>query len=140
MAQALKATALLVVLSLAWGVPAIAHQGHAAPNSGASQWAAAPPNDVQQERAAAGIATQAVNKCGRIDLTLALLSGRPQHDHLLDRGCCGILCASALINGNIAGPVLRPACGLRLALPTDTDATTRPPGPPPRPPRRSDTA
>ena len=136
LAQALKATALVFALSLAWGVPAIAHQGHVDAITGASQSAAALPNDVLQEQAAAGNAAEAMNLCGRMDLKIAPLSGRPQHV-LLDQGCCGTLCTSALINGSIAAPVLRSTCGLRLALPLDADAKTQAPGLPPRPPRRS---
>lgn len=136
LAQALRATALVVILSLAWGVPAIAHQGHAAPISDTGQSAAALPKDVLQERSAASIAAEAVNLCGRIDLKIAPLSGRPQHV-LLDQACCGTLCTSALINGSIAAPVLRSTFGLRLALPSDADAKTQAPGLPPRPPRRS---
>lgn len=136
LASTLKATALVVLLALAWATPATAHSGHGQPSKGVL---ATSPLDQPQVSVDASRAERAgVCRAEREHAWTA--PDDRQRDGTSGRACCGTMCTVALIERGIAPLPLRTPHGIRLAPPPETPLLARAPGLHARPPRTLDIA
>ena len=140
LAKALKATALVVLLSFAWAMPANAHAGHGAASKGGAPAATTLSQEARQALAIASLAAEPSGLCDPMATSTPAPAGCPQGEGGPDRTCCGTMCTVALIEHGVATlPVRTPHC-IRLGLPPEPTSPVRAPGLDARPPRTIDIA
>jgi hypothetical protein len=136
LASGLKATALVVLLALAWATSATAHSGHAQSSKGivttSSQVQLGVSVDAPLVEAAAACRSEPKHAWTRTD--------DGNRDGTSGRACCGTMCTVALIERGIAPLPLRTPHGIRLAPSPETLSLARAPGLHARPPRTSNIA
>lgn len=140
LAKALKATALVVLLSFAWAVPASAHAGHGASPKTLAPAAMSLPQEAPQNLAAASLATEPAGVCDPMATNAPAPTGCPQGEDAQSRTCCGTMCVVALVEHGIASLPVRTPHRIRLDVPAETPALVRAPGLSARPPRTIDIA
>lgn len=136
MATQLKATALVVLLMLAWATPATAHSGHTQPSNRVV--ATSSQDQLRASLNAPQLETAGVCRAEREHAWTA--PDDRQRDGTSGRACCGTMCTVALIERGIAPLPLRTPHGIRLAPPPETLLLARAPGLHARPPRTLDIA
>lgn len=139
LAKALKATALVVLLSLAWAIPANAHAGHGAASKAVAPAAKTLPHDTRQPLAVAPLAFEHAGMCDPA-ATSAWAPTGSQREDAQGRTCCGTMCTVALIEHAIASLPLRTSHRIRLDMRPETPVLVRAPGLHARPPRTIDIA
>lgn len=134
--RGLKATALVVLLALAWATPATAHSGHVEPPIAV----VATSSQDYLRVSVGGSLVEAAGVC-RSEREHASTSpdGR-QRDGTPGRACCGTMCTVALIEHAIAPLPLRTPHGIRLAPRPEALSLAKSPGLHARPPRTLDIA
>lgn len=136
LAKALKATALVVMLALAWAIPANAHSGHVQPSNGV----VATSSQDQLRVSVDAPLVEAKGVC-RTEREHALTAPDDrQRNGASGRVCCGTMCTVALIERGIAPLPLRTPHGIRLAPQPEALSLARSPGLHAKPPRTSDIA
>ena len=135
LAKALKATALVVLLSLAWAIPANAHAGHGAASKADAPVAKRLPQEGRQSIATASLAAEPAGPCDPAANGAPAPTGGPQGEGAQGRTCCGTMCTVALIEHAIASLPLRTPHRIRLDTPPETPPLVRAPGLQARPPR-----
>ena len=138
LASGLKATALVVLLALAWATPATAHSGHGQASK-AIVHTAASQQDTQRSLNDASLVEMAGICRSEREHAWTAPDDR-QRDGASGRACCGTMCMVALIERGLAPLLLRSPHGIRLALPPETISLARVPGLHARPPRTPDIA
>jgi hypothetical protein len=136
LARGLKATALVVLLALAWATPATAHSGHGQPSKGVVE--TSPQDQLRVSVDAFLVETAGVCRAEREHGWTRPADGR--RDGSLGRACCGTMCTVALIERGIAPLPLRAPHGIRLAPPPEALSFATSPALHARPPRTFDIA
>lgn len=138
--KALKATALVVLLALAWAVPAQAHQGHGARSAAMAASVQPQAPEARPAIVVAGRAAEAAPACdsGPTDAANPPRPSPGESSH--SQACCGTMCTVALVERGIGSLPLRTAHRIRLGMPPETLALARATGPEARPPRTIDIA
>ncbi|KPF72628.1 hypothetical protein IP69_01680 [Bosea sp. AAP35] len=140
LAKALKATALVVLLSFAWAMPANAHAGHGAAVKAVAPAAAILPQDAHQALATASLAADSAGLCDWSATSAPAPTGCPQGENAPERTCCGTMCIVVLMEHGIASLPLRTPHRIRLNVPPETPSLVRAPHLPSRPPRTTNIA
>jgi hypothetical protein len=140
LAKALKATALVVLLSLAWAVPANAHAGHAAAPRTVAPAAEPLQHDARAPIAAAPRAVEAAASCDPAATATPVTPGCPQDEGAQGRSCCGTICTVAAIEHDVVSLPLRIPHRIRLDMAPERASPVREPGLQARPPRTFDIA
>jgi len=136
LASGLKATALVVLLALAWATPATAHSGHTQPSNRVVATSS-------QDQLRASLNAPLLETTGVCRSKPEHAWTRPddrQRDGTTGRACCGTMCTVALIERGIAPLPLRTHRGIRLAPPPEALSFARSPALHARPPRTFDIA
>ncbi len=136
--HALKATVLVVLLSLGWAIPVQAHSGHA--KSRAVAAAEAIPQDARLTVTAASPRPETVEVCEPSAQRASEPAGDCPQNGGSDRSCCGTMCTSAVIEHAVAWLPLRVSHRIRLGLPPEHATPEQAPGLDARPPRTIDIA
>lgn len=139
-ARLLKAIALIVLLSLAWAVPANAHAGHGAAPRAVAPAAEPRQHDTGAPIAAAPRAAEAATPCDPVATGLPVTPGCPQDEGSQGRSCCGTICTVAAIEHEVASLPLRTPHRIRLDMAPERASPVREPGLQARPPRTVDIA
>lgn len=109
LATALKATALVVLLSLAWAMPATAHPGHGATPRAESTAAKPVPQVEIISDAVVSDTSSRTDQCDQAAKGGSDAAGNPTDDGAQGRPCCGTMCTVALIEHDGASlPLRRP--------------------------------
>lgn len=140
LAKALKATALVVLLSLAWAVPANAHAGHGEASKVVVPVPKHLPQEARQSIATALLTAEPAGLCDPAANGAPAPTGSPQGEGAQGRTCCGTMCTVALIEHAIASLPLRTPHQTRLDMRPDTPVLVRAPRLHGRPPRTIDIA
>lgn len=139
LAQALKATALVVLLSLGCAMPAQAHPGHSKPPA-----IAPAANGVSQDPRltidAASPESEPINVCETSTARAPDQAGDGPKHGAAGSSCCGTMCTVAVIEHDVPALPLRVSRRLRLGLPPERISPVRAPGLHARPPRTIDIA
>ncbi len=135
LARVLKATALVVLLSLAWAIPANAHAGHGAASKAVTPVAKHLPQEARHSLATASLAAKPVGLCDPAANGAPAPTGGPQGEGAQGRTCCGTMCTVALIEHAIASLPLRTPHRIRLDMRPETPSLVRAPSLDARPPR-----
>lgn len=136
--HALKATVLVVLLSLGWAIPVQAHSGHAKPRAVAA--AEAIPQDARPTVTAASPRPDTAAVCEPSAQRSSEPAGDCPQTGGSDRSCCGTMCTSAVIEHAVASLPLRVSHRIRLGLPPERTSPVRAPSLDARPPRTIDIA
>ncbi|WP_150129710.1 hypothetical protein [Bosea sp. RAC05] len=139
-ARLLKAIALIVLLSLAWAVPANAHAGHGAAPRTVAPAAEPRPHDARAPIAAAPRAAEAATHCDPAATGTPVQTGCPPDEGSQGRSCCGTICTVAAIEHDVASLLLRTPHRIRLDTAPERASPVREPGLQARPPRTIDIA
>ncbi len=139
-ARLLKAIALIVLLSLAWAVPANAHAGHGAAPRAVAPAAEPRPHDARAPIAAAPRAAEAATHCDPAATGTPVQTGCPPDEGSQGRSCCGTICTVAAIEHDVASLLLRTPHRIRLDTAPERASPVREPGLQARPPRTIDIA
>lgn len=139
LAIGLKAAALVVLLTLAWAVPAVAHPGHGASTKSTVQ-AVSPKQAVRQVLAVASLSSGDATVCAVVRAGLSAPSDDSQRSGGLGRVCCGTMCSVAVIELSINCMPMRASHRFRRYSPAETLPHTGMPSLPARPPRTSNIA
>lgn len=139
LATALKATALVVLMSFAWAMPAKAHPGHGAPPRAESSAAMAAPQAAKGPDAAASDRSARSDQCDQAAKGGADAAGTTD-DGAQGRPCCGTMCTVALIEHDGASLPLRRPYAIRREMPPAAFALVKDLSPDARPPRTIDIA
>jgi hypothetical protein len=140
LATALKATALVVMLSFAWAMPATAHSGHGAASRPDAKAAIADRQVKKGSDAANMDRSPQTAACEQAANGVSGSAGIPTDDSAQGRSCCGTMCVVALIEHRVAPLSLRTPNGIRRDTPPASLAPAGAPGPDARPPRTIDIA
>lgn len=140
LAKALKAIVLVVLLSLAWALPANAHAGHGAAPRAVAPAAEPRQHDARAPIAAAPRATEAAAPCDPAATGLPVTPGCPQDEGSQGRSCCGTICTVAAIEHDVVSLPLRTPHQIRLDMAPERASPVREPGLQARPPRTIDIA
>lgn len=140
LATALKATALVVLMSFAWSMPATAHPGHGATPRADAPAAMAAPQAAKGPDAAASDRSARTDQCDQAGKGGSDAAGIPTGDGAQGRSCCGTMCTVALIEHDGASLPLRRPHAIRRELPPAAFALVKDPSPDARPPRTIDIA
>lgn len=139
LAKVLKATVLVVLLSLGWAMPAHAHSGHAKPNAVAPA-AKVASQDARLTIASASTAAEVTDICTSSTPRVFEPMGDCPKTGGAGRSCCGTMCTAAVIEHAIAPLPLRVSHSIRLGLPPERTSPVRAPSLDARPPRTIDIA
>lgn len=139
LAQALKATVLVVLLSLGWAIPVQAHSGHAKPNAVAPA-AMAASQDARLTISSASPAAEVADICKPSTPGVPEPMGDCPKTGGAGRSCCGTMCTAAVIEHDIPSLPLQVSHGVRLDLPPENTHPIQAPSLDARPPRTTDIA
>ncbi len=140
LAKALKAIALVVLLSLAWALPANAHAGHGAAPRAVAPAAEPRQHDARAPIAAAPRAAETAAPCDPEAIGTPLPTGCPPDESAQGRSCCGTICTVAAIEHDVVSLPLRIPHQIRLDMAPERASPVREPGLQARPPRTVDIA
>ena len=140
LAKALRATALVVLLSLAWAVPANAHAGHGAASKAVAPVAKHLRQEARQSVATGSRAAERAALCDPGPNGAPAPAGGPQDEGAQGRTCCGTMCTVALIEHAIASLPVRTPHRIRLDMRPETPPLVQALGLHARPPRTNDIA
>lgn len=140
LATALKATALVVLLSFAWAMPATAHPGHGAtPRAESTAAKPVPQVEIISDAAVSDTSSQ-TDQCDQAAKGGSDAAGIPTEDGAQGRPCCGTMCTVALIEPDGASLPLRRPHAIRREMPPAAFSLVKDPSPDARPPRTIDIA
>lgn len=137
--HAIKAIALVVLLSLGWAMPVQAHSGHARPHAVAPA-AKVASQDARPTIASASPAADVADICTPSTPGVSGPMGDCPKTGGAGRSCCGTMCTAAVIEHAIASLPLRVFHRIRLGLPPERTSPVRAPSLDARPPRTFDIA
>ena len=136
LASGLKAAVLVVLLALAWAMPAAAHSGHSQTSK-----AIAVTSPLNPQRASVDVPmVEPAEMCGFKQAHAWTAPDDRQRDGSTGRACCGTMCTVALVERGLAPLPLRTPHGIRLAPPPEALSLARSPGLHDKPPRTLDIA
>lgn len=137
--HAIKATVLVVLLSLGWAMPVQAHSGHAKPNAVAPA-AKVASQDARLTIASASPAAEVADICKPSTPGMSEPMGDCPKTGGAGRSCCGTMCTAVVIEHAIAPLPLRVSHRIRLGWPPERTSPVRAPSLDARPPRTIDIA
>lgn len=136
LAKALKATAVVIMLTLVWALPAAAHSGHGSTRiKSAVLPAFSAELAVRKSPAAASLSRDDATACAVTRASLSAPLDDTRCSGGLARGCCGTMCSVAVIQLSINSMPMRALHRFRRYLPTETIPHTGTSKPLARPPR-----
>ena len=138
--HAIKATALVVLLSLGWAMPVQAHSGHARPNAVTAAAKVGSQDTRLTSFVSASPAAEVADICTPSTPRLSEPMGDCPKTGGAGRSCCGTMCTAAVIEHAIAPLPLRVSHRIRLGLPPERTSPVRAPSLEARPPRTIDIA
>lgn len=138
--HAIKATALVVLLSLGWAMPVQAHSGHAKPNAVAPATKVGSQDTRLTSFVSASPAAEVADICTPSTPRVSEPMGDCSRAGGSVRSCCGTMCTSAVIEHAVAWLPLRVSHRIRLGLPPEHATPEQAPGLDARPPRTIDIA
>jgi len=138
LAKALKATALVVLLSFAWALPANAHAGHGAASKAVAPAVKTLPQEARQSPAS--LAAEPAGLCDPAANGAPAPTGCPPDEGAQGRSCCGTICTVAAIEHDVVSLPLRTPHSIRIDMAPERASPVREPGLQARPPRTIDIA